>query len=283
MTDARFAARRAAFRKLHAQGCFLIPNPWDPGAARLLAGLGFKALATTSSGFAWSQGRRDGASPLEAVLENCRAIVQATPLPVNADFENGHATDLEELGENVRRCVATGVAGLSIEDFTGLPDDPLYDVDTAVHRLRAARAAIDATGEDVMLIGRAECFLHGHPDPLQEAIRRLRAYAEAGADCLYAPGLKTLDEIDAVVAAIAPKPINVLVGWPVPFTLADLAAHGVRRVSVGGALAGAAWGAFMRTASLLAAGRFDAFADNLRHPEIERRLVEPRANPSASR
>lgn len=270
MADPRFSQRRADFRRLHESGCFLIPNPWDAGSAKILAGMGFKALATTSSGFAWSRGGHDHGMGVEAVLENCREIVAATSLPVNADFEDGHAPDLAGVKINVRRCVETGVAGLSIEDSTDDPDQPLYDLETAVARLRAARAAIDESGEDVMLIGRAECFLVGHPDPLPESIRRLKAYAAAGADCLYAPGLTTLEQIDAVVSAVAPRPVNVLVGWPAPFTLADLAARGVRRVSVGGALAGAAWGAFARASKLLADGKFDAFADNLRHPDIEK-------------
>lgn len=270
MPDSRFTARRAAFRTLHASGCFLIPNPWDAGAARILARLGFKALATTSSGFAWSRGWRDGHATLDEVLQNCRDLVDATPLPVNADFENGHADNTTELKTNVKRCVATGVAGLSIEDYTGRPHDPLYPLEIAVKRMKIARAAIDETGEDVLLIGRAECFLHNHPDALAESIRRLTAYAEAGADCLYAPGLTTLDEIDAVVRAVAPKPVNVLVGSAAPFTLADLAAHGVRRVSVGGALAGVAWNAMLGAAHQLAEGRFDAMATKLPHPQVEK-------------
>ncbi len=270
MADPRFTDRRAAFRRLHESGCFLIPNPWDSGSAKVLAGFGFKALATTSSGFAWSRGGHDSAMGVDAVLENCREIVAATPLPVNADFRDGHAPDPDGVKSNVLRCIETGVAGLSIEDSTGTTDPPLYDLETAVARLRAARAAIDESGEDVMLIGRAECFLVGHPDPLAESIRRLRAYAAAGADCLYAPGMTTLEQIDAVVSAVAPKPVNVLIGWPAKFTLEDLAARGVRRVSVGGALAGAAWGAITRAAKSLADGKFDAFADNLSHPEIEK-------------
>lgn len=270
MADPRFSERRAAFRRLHERGCFLIPNPWDPGSAKVLAGLGFKALATTSSGFAWSRGAHDRDMGVDAVLENCREIVAATSLPVNADFRDGHAPAPDGVQSNTRRCVETGVAGLSIEDATGSPDHPLYDLETAVSRLRAARAAIDESGEDVMLIGRAECFLVGHPDPLPESIRRLKAYAAAGADCLYAPGLTTLEQVDAVVSAVAPNPVNVLIGWPAKFTLKDLEARGVRRVSVGGALAGAAWGAFTRAAKSLAEGKFDAFADNLSHPDIER-------------
>lgn len=268
MTTSRYAARRAAFRALHASGCFVIPNPWDVGSAHALAALGFKALATTSSGYAWAHAQADHGPGLDEVLAYCRAMVEASDLPVNADFENGHAGDIAGLQENVRRCVATGVAGLSIEDATGDASHPLYDLDVAVARMRAARAAIDETGEDVLLIGRAECFLVGHADPFPEALKRLRAYAEAGADCLYAPHLQTLDQIQTVVAAVAPKPVNVLVGHPVPYTLADLAALGVRRVSVGGALAGAAWGAFLRAVQGLSAGRFDGFADNALHKDL---------------
>jgi 2-methylisocitrate lyase-like PEP mutase family enzyme len=270
MTNRRYAARRAAFRKLHESGCFLIPNPWDVGSARALERLGFKALATTSSGFAWSRAHPDNTMDVEAVLAHCREIVEATGLPVNADFEDGHAGDIDGLQKNVRRCIDTGVAGLSIEDSTGEASQPLYDFDKAVARMRAARAAIDASGEDVMLIGRAECFLVGHADPLNESIRRLRAYAEAGADCLYAPGAGKPDDIRAIVDAVAPKPVNVLVGRSVPSSLQDFAKLGVRRVSVGGALAGSAWGGFLRAARGLADGRFDGFADNATHGELEK-------------
>ncbi len=276
MHVARFAARRVAFRTLHESGCFLIPNPWDVGSARALQHLGFKALATTSSGFAWANGRPDNAMDVEAVLAHCRAIVEATDLPVNADFEDGHARDLDGLKKNVRRCIETGVAGLSIEDATGDPSQPLYEFEEAVARIRAARAAIDASGEDVMLIGRAECFLTGHPDPLNESLKRLRAFADASADCLYAPGARTREQITAIVQAVAPKPVNVLIGWPAPFTLAELAQLGVRRVSVGGALAGAAWGGFLRAARRLAEGRFDGFADNAAHAEMNG-MFDPQA------
>lgn len=269
MNASRFAARRAAFRQLHQRGCFLIPNPWDAGSARMLASLGYKALATTSSGFAWSQGRPDNAMGVDAVLAHCRAMVEATDLPVNADFKGGYASDLDELGGNVRRCIDTGVAGVSIEDATGDPLQPLYAFGDAVARIGAARAAIDASGEDVMLVGRAECFLTSHPEPLQESLRRLQAYAAAGADCLYAPGASTDEEIAAIVMAVAPKPVNVLVGRSGPYTLADLAEMGVRRVSVGGALAGAAWGGALRAARALADGRFDGFADKAAHAELD--------------
>lgn len=269
MTNPRYAARRAAFRTLHESGCFLIPNPWDAGSARMLAGLGFKALATTSSGFAWSQGQPDHAMGVDAVFAHCREIVAATELPVNVDFEDGHARDLKELADNVRRCIDTGIAGLSIEDSTGDAAQPLYDFDDAVARMRTARAAIDATGEDVMLIGRAECFLFDHPDALDESLKRLKAYAEAGADCLYAPGAGSPEQISAIVQAVAPKPVNVLVGRPVAFTLDDYAKLGVRRISVGGALAGAAWGAALRAARELAEGRFDGFTGAASHGEVD--------------
>ena len=268
MNTSKWSARRTAFRKLHESGCFLIPNPWDAGSAHALAALGFKALATTSSGFAWSRAHADNMMDVEAVLTHCREIVEATDLPVNADFEDGHARDIDGLKKNVARCVETGVAGLSIEDSTGDPSQPLYDFGEAVARMRAARAAIDATGEDVMLIGRAECFLTGHADPLNESLKRLRAYADAGADCLYAPGAGKPEQVRAIVDAVAPKPVNVLVGRPMPYTLADLAELGVRRVSVGGALAGAAWGGFLRAARGLAEGRFDGFAENAAHAEL---------------
>ncbi|MBS0556046.1 MAG: isocitrate lyase/phosphoenolpyruvate mutase family protein [Proteobacteria bacterium] len=268
MNRDRFAARRAAFRQLHESGCFMLPNPWDAGSAHALAVLGFKALATTSSGFAWSHAKPDHAPEVDEVLAHCRDLVEATPLPVNADFEDGHARDIDALKKNVRRCIETGVAGLSIEDATGDATQPLYAFDEAVARMRAARAAIDASGEDVMLIGRAECFLVGHADAPAESIRRLRAYAQAGADCLYAPGVREPEQIKAIVDAVAPKPVNVLVGRPAPYALADLAQLGVRRVSVGGALAGAAWGGFLHAARALAKGRFDGFAGNATHDEL---------------
>ncbi|MDQ0015327.1 2-methylisocitrate lyase-like PEP mutase family enzyme [Variovorax boronicumulans] len=253
------AQKRADFRTLHEQGCFVIPNPWDTGSARYLQGLGFKALATTSSGHAWSQGFADGAQSRDAVLAHLRDIVAATDLPVNADFENGFASDAQGVAESVRLAVETGVAGLSIEDSTGDAAHPLFPIDVAVERLRAARKAIDAAGGDTLLVGRAENFFAGRPD-LDDAIARLRAYAEAGADCLYAPGIKTREQIAAVVAAVAPKPVNLLVGGVSELTMKDIADLGVRRVSVGGALARAAWGGFDRAARALAEhGRFDGF------------------------
>ncbi len=255
------AARRRAFKALHVSGCFVIPNPWDTGSARYLQGLGFKALATTSSGYAWSIGHADGALSRATVLAHLREMVAATGLPVNADFESGFAADPEGVAESVRLAIETGVAGLSIEDSTGDPAQPLFAIDVAVTRLRAARRAIDAAGGETLLVGRAENFFAGRPD-LDDTIARLKAYAEAGADCLYAPGIRTREQISAVVAAVAPKPFNLLVGAASELSLQDIAALGVRRVSVGGALARSAWGGFMRAArSIAEAGRFDGFAD----------------------
>lgn len=254
------ADRRRAFRKLHDAGCFVIPNPWDVGSALYLQRLGFQALATTSSGAAWRHGMADGQMSVQQVLAHLREMVDATGLPVNADFEGGYADDVDGVARNVRLAVETGVAGLSIEDSTGDAEAPLRDIPTAVARMRAARAAIDAGGGDTLLVGRAENFIVGRPD-LDDAIRRLQAYAEAGADCLYAPGIKTREQIAAVVAAVAPKPVNLLIGFPTDLTMRDIEALGVRRVSVGGALARSAWGGFMRSAQLIAGeGRFDGFA-----------------------
>jgi 2-methylisocitrate lyase-like PEP mutase family enzyme len=257
-----FAPRRAAFRALHESGCFVIPNPWDVGTARYLRKLGFPALATTSSGFSFSKGLpdTDWAVPLDMALAHIAEIVAATELPVNADFESGYAHDPDGVAANVAACVATGVAGLSIEDATGDPEKPLYDLDHAVERIRAARAAIDATGADVLLTARAECYLVGHPDPLPESIRRLQAYAEAGADVLYAPGPRKRDDIRAIVEAVAPRPVNLLMSSNTGLTVADLAGFGVRRISVGSALARTAWTGFIRAATLIAReGRFDGF------------------------
>lgn len=252
--------KRAAFRALHASGCFVLPNPWDVGSARYLASLGFQAVATTSSGFAWSNGRADNHVSREAVLAHLRTIVDATDLPVNADFENGFGANPKEVAESVELAVATGVAGLSIEDSTGDAGAPLFPIEEAVARLKAARRAIDENGGDTLLIGRAENFVVGVLD-LDDTLARLKAYAAAGADCLYAPGIRTSEEIEAVVQAVAPKPANVLIGANSNFTLDDLAGLGVRRISVGGALARAAWGGFMRAAQSLAQGRFDGFGD----------------------
>ena len=271
----RVAAQRRAFRQLHQSGCFVIPNPWDIGSARFLQSLGFQALATTSSGFAWSQGRPDGGMERDAVLAHLREMVVATELPVNADFESGFGIDPQGVADSVRRAVETGVAGLSIEDATGDAAHPLHTIAAAVARLAAARGAIDRAGGDTLLVARAENFLVGQPD-LDDTIARLRAYAEAGADCLYAPGLRSREQIAAVVAAVAPKPLNLLVGAATELTLQDIAALGVRRVSVGGALARAAWGGFMRSSRLIAEqGRFDGFADAASGNELNALMAPP--------
>lgn len=253
-----------AFRKLHESGCFVLPNPWDAGTAKALQHLGFQALATTSAGFAFSRGLPDDvlAIPLDATLAHYREIVAATPLPVNADFQAGFASEPEDVAGNVELCVATGVAGLSIEDATGDAAQPLYEERLAVERIQAARGAIDASGVPVVLTARCEAWLVGHEDPARVALERLVAFAEAGADCLYAPGVRDPREIEALVAAVAPKPLNVLVSAPSPdFTVARLAELGVRRISLGSALARAAWGAFLRAAQSLAdPGTFDGLA-----------------------
>ncbi len=252
--------KRNDFRALHATGCFVIPNPWDIGSAQMLQGLGFKALATTSSGFAWSQGQADGKSSRAEVLAHLRTMAAAIDIPLNADFESGYAPDAEGVAESVRMAVAAGVAGLSIEDSTGNPDNPLRDVADAISRIRAARAAIDETGGDTLLVGRAENFIVGRPD-LSDTLLRLKAYAEAGADCLYAPGISTREQIFAVVAAVAPKPVNLLIGAGSEFSLQDVEAMGVRRISVGGALARSAWAGFLKAARAIAeTGRFDELA-----------------------
>lgn len=252
MTD--FTARRAAFRKLHESGCFLIPNPWDVGSARYLRSLGFKALATTSAGFAFSNGwpDSDSAVPLDTVLEHIAQIVASVDLPINADFQSGYSHKPEGVAESVRRCVETGVAGLSIEDATGDHEEPLYDLPIAVERIRAAKAAIKATGEDVLLVARAECYLVGHPDPLTEALRRLEAFADAGADVLYAPGAATRSDVEAIVKAVHPKPVNVLLTSSAGLKIPELAEIGVRRISVGSALARAAWTGFLHAAREMA-------------------------------
>jgi 2-methylisocitrate lyase-like PEP mutase family enzyme len=247
------------FRRLHESGCFVIPNPWDPGSARALESLGFRALATTSSGFAWSLGRRDTQVTLEEALAHFRAITAAATIPVNADFEGGFAVEPEGVATNVTRAVGTGIAGLSIEDSTGDPEHPLFDFELAVERVRAARRAIDASGTGVLLTGRSEGFIAGRPD-LDETVRRLVAYAEAGAECLFAPGLRSRTEIETVVRAVAPRAVNVLVGSDFT-TVAEQAALGVRRISVGSALARAAWGGFLAAAREIAeAGTFTALA-----------------------
>jgi len=278
------ADKRRDFQQLHQTGCFVIPNPWDVGSARFLQSLGFKALATTSSGLAWSQGRPDVPGSRETALAHLHEMVAATDLPVNADFENGYARDAQGVAESVRLAVETGVAGLSIEDATGDAAHPLYALDTAVERIRAARKAIDKAGGDTLLVGRAECFLVGRPD-LDETIARLNAYAQAGADCLYAPGIRTREQIAAVVAGVAPRPLNLLIGSASELTMAEIAALGVRRVSVGGALARVAWGGFMRAASLIAEqGKFDGLAgaasgaelDSFFRDDLEKRRTQQR-------
>lgn len=254
------SALRRTFRELHSTGCFVIPNPWDRGSAKYLEKLGFRALATTSSGAAWRQAKADGQLTLEEVLVHLREIVDATSLPVNADFEAGYAADAAGVARHVRLALETGVAGISIEDSTGDPDAPLRDIPLAIERIRAARAAIDEAGGETLLIGRAENYFVGRPD-LDDTILRLQAYAEAGADCLYAPGIHTRDQISAVVSAVAPKPVNLLIGSTTELALRDIEALGVRRVSVGGALARSAWGGFMRAAQMIATeGKFDGFA-----------------------
>ena len=256
------SARRAAFRRLHESGCFVIPNPWDAGSARYLQGLGFKALATTSSGFAFSRGLADAewAVPRDLMLQHIADLVAATDLPLNADFQAGYGTEPEGVAESVRLCVEADVAGLSIEDRSGDRGKPLYEFPMAVERVRAARHAIDASGADVMLTGRAECFLVNHPDPLREAVKRLEGYAEAGADVLYAPGLRHRWEIETVVAAVSPKPVNVLMSANTGLRFADLTTMGVRRISVGSSLARAAWTGFIRAAKLIAdEGSFAGF------------------------
>lgn len=261
MANPSVSQKRAAFRNLHRSGCFVLPNPWDAGSARVLTRLGFKALATTSSGYAWSCARADGQLSRDEVLAHLRAMVDATDLPINADFEGGFSDTPEGVGESVRMAIETGIAGLSIEDSTGDPSAPLREIGDAVERMLAARQAIDATGGDTLLIGRAENFFVGCPD-LDDTLLRLRAYADAGADCLYAPGIRTREQIRAVVTAVAPKPVNVLIGWESDLTVRDLEELGVRRVSVGGALARAAWGGFLRAAhSIAEQGRFDGFSN----------------------
>jgi len=255
------ADKRRVFRKLHESGCFVIPNPWDVGSALYLQSLGFKALATTSSGFAWSVGHSDGQISRDAALAHLHSMVAATDVPVNADFENGFAADAAGVGESVTLALQCGVAGISIEDSTGDPQRPLFELDEAIARMRAARKAVDSAGGDALLVGRAECYLVGRP-VLAETIERLKAYAAAGADCLYAPGLRTREDIAAVVKAVAPKPFNLLVGWPSELTVKEIEALGVRRISVGGALARCAWGGFIRAArSLAGEGAFTAFSE----------------------
>ena len=261
------ASRVTVFRRLHETGCFVMPNPWDIGSARLLVGLGFPAIATTSAGLAWSLGRRDNEISLEVSLAHLRAIAGCVDVPLNADFEDGFAKEPAGVAANVSAAAATGVAGLSIEDSTGDAAEPLYDFTLAVERIKAARRAIDASGTGVLLTGRSEGFIAGRPD-LAKTIERLVAYADAGADCLYAPGVRSLDDIAAIVRAVAPKPVNVLVGGDFT-TVAQLAEIGVRRISVGGALARAAWTGFLGAAKEIAGqGTFTALGRTISVPEL---------------
>jgi len=261
-----------AFHALHRAGCFVIPNPWDAGSARLLAGLGFQALATTSSGFAWTLGRSDQRVTLEEALEHLRVVAGSVEVPVSADFEGGFAVEPENVAANVARAAGTGIAGLSIEDASGESAEPLFDFDLSVARINAARKAVDDDGGRLLLTARSEGFVVGRPD-LSETIRRLQAYSDAGADCLFAPGIRTPDEIMTVVGAVAPKPVNVLVGSDFT-TVAALADLGVRRISVGGALARVAWGAFLQAATEIAEhGTFSGLASGIPFSEIDRPFV----------
>jgi 2-methylisocitrate lyase-like PEP mutase family enzyme len=270
------AEKRRTFRKLHESGCFVIPNPWNIGSACYLQSLGFKALATTSSGHAHSQGYPDGGQSRDQVLAHFGELAAATDVPLNADFEDGFADSPDGVADSVTRCIATGVAGLSIEDSPNDGKTPLYDLDTAIARVKAARAAIDRAGGDVVFTARAENFVRGVND-LDDAIRRLQAYAAAGADCLYAPGINKREQIEAVVKAVAPKPVNFLNGGAFGFTVSDLATMGVRRISVGGSLARVAMQAFIRAASEIANdGRFDSFGGLITNAELNRLFSEDR-------
>jgi 2-methylisocitrate lyase-like PEP mutase family enzyme len=250
--------RIAAFQRLHSTGCFVMPNPWDVGSARVLEQMGFKALATTSAGYAWTLGRADNQVARDQVLEHLRAVVDAVEVPVNADFEGGYAVDPQHVGENVKMAADTGIAGLSIEDSSGDEAHPLFELDLAVERVAAARRAIDESGTGIVLTGRSEGFVCGRPD-IDETIRRLRAYAEAGADCLYAPRIDKIEHVAAIVSAVSPKPVNLLINAPFT-TVAEAAQLGVRRISVGGTLARTAWGGFLQAAREIAdEGTFSRF------------------------
>lgn len=278
MTRPTVSDKRAAFREMHHAGCFLLPNPWDAGSARLLERLGYRALATTSAGYAWSQGQADGQLSRDDTLAHMRYMAAMSDLPINADFESGFGATPEAVFDSVSLALATGVAGLSIEDSSGDPAQPVRDRAQAVERLQAARAAIDAGGGDTLLVGRAENYFVGRPD-LDDTVERLLAYSQAGADCLYAPGLRTREEIQTVVQAVAPKPVNVLIGWNSELTVEALAELGVRRISVGGALARAAWGGFMDAARrMIEQGRFDGFGGTPSGAELNELLhhTEPR-------
>jgi 2-methylisocitrate lyase-like PEP mutase family enzyme len=268
MADLTASKKREIFHKLHDRGCFVIPNPWNVGTARYLQSLGFKALATTSSGFAHSRGFADGAMTRDMMLTHFREMAAAADVPINADFENGFADEPAEVAANVRLCIETGVAGLSIEDYNGNDADPLYPFELAVARVRAAREAIEKSGSHVVFTARSEGFIQGRPD-MDETIRRLKAFADAGADCLYAPGIKTREQIEAVVKAVAPKPVNLLMPAALGFTVTDIAAMGVRRISVGGTLARVAMHAFLNSAREIAEqGKFDSFAGVMSNAEL---------------
>ena len=262
----------ARFRALHESGCFVLPNPWDIGTAIYLHRLGYKALATTSAGFAFARGKADGKVPKHEMLAHIREIVEATPLPVNADFLNGYADEPETVAANVKLCIHTGVAGLSIEDNSGNPDRPLYQKKLAIERIRAARSAIDESGTGVALTSRCEAWLVGDVDPLRTALDRLVAYAEAGADCLYAPGVCAPDEIVQIVKAIAPKPVNVLIsGFNHRLSFSQVADLGVRRISVGSGLALAAWGAFIRAArEIQTNGSFELLGEGAKSADLNK-------------
>jgi 2-methylisocitrate lyase-like PEP mutase family enzyme len=250
--------RVETFRELHVAGCFVMPNPWDLGTARALEQMGFQALATTSAGYAWTLGQADNQAPLDQTLEHLRVVAAAVDLPVNADFEGGFADEPEQVAANVKSAAVTGIAGLSIEDSTRDPTEPLHRFDQAVERIRAARRAIDESGTGVLLTARSEGFVVGRPD-IDETIKRLQAYAEAGADCLYAPRIATTEHVSAIVAAVSPKPVNLLINAPL-MTVAIAASLGVRRISVGGTLARTAWAGFLQAAQEIAnKGTFSRF------------------------
>jgi len=276
MNSPQQSSATAKFRSMHESGCFLLPNPWDIGTAIYLEHLGFEALATTSAGFAFSRGKRDGGVPRDEMLAHIREIVEATSLPVNADFLAGYADEPEGVATNIRLCVDTGVAGLSIEDNTGRTDKPLYEKKLAIDRLRAARSAIGASGSGVVLTGRCEAWLVHDPDPFHTVLDRLAAYADAGADCLYAPGVHKLDEIAQIVKTISPKPVNVLVsGFNHQLSLSQLTDLGVRRISVGSGLALAAWGAFLRAAKdIKTNGTFNLLANGAASAELNELFQE---------
>src|SRR5262249_2891963 len=276
MTSPKQTSVNARFRAMHESGCFVLPNPWDIGTAIYLEHLGFEALATTSAGYAFSRGKRDGGVPRDEMLAHIREIVESTSLPVNADFLAGYADEPEEVAANVRLCVETGVAGLSIEDNTGRTDTPLYEKKLAIDRIRAARSVISASASGVVLTGRCEAWLVNDPDPFHTVLDRLAAYAEAGADCLYAPGVSKPNEIAQIVKTVAPQPVNVLVsGFNHELSLSQLSDLGVRRISVGSGLALAAWGAFLRAArGIKTNGIFNLLADNAASVDLNKLFQE---------